>query len=105
MFDLTNGLLVALEPAAARPWWFDMIPIVVIGAIMYFLLIRPEQQKRANQETLISSLTKGMNVVTSNGIHGTIHEVAENTVVLKVADKTRITFDKSAIARLVESAQ
>jgi preprotein translocase subunit YajC len=46
---------------------------------------------------------KGNKVVTAAGIHGRIIEVAESTVVLEIADKTRITIDKAAVARRVDA--
>jgi preprotein translocase subunit YajC len=70
-----------------------------IGAIMYFLVIRPQQQERKAQEALLSALAKDMKVVTSGGIHGKVVSVGSDTVVLDLGNKARVTMDKSAVAR------
>ncbi|MBT3219574.1 MAG: preprotein translocase subunit YajC [Proteobacteria bacterium] len=97
-------VLISYEPAptAARPFWIDLLPIVLIGAIIYFLIIRPQQQERTKHVSLIDSLVKGNRVVTSNGIHGRIVEVRGDTVLLEIAEKTRIVIDKQAVARRIQ---
>jgi len=81
-----------------------LLPILLIWAIFYFLLIRPQQVKQKQHQEMISSLRKGDKVVTAGGIYGTIVNVKEDTFVLKVDDGVRIEFAKSAIAKLVKRA-
>jgi preprotein translocase subunit YajC len=77
-------------------------PLIFIGVIFYFLLIRPQQKQRKEQQKLIEALKTGDKVVTSAGIHGMIANVKEKTVLLKVADNVKIEIDKAAVATVLE---
>jgi len=77
-------------------------PLIFIGVIFYFLLIRPQQKQRKEQQKLIEALKTGDKVVTSSGIHGLISNVKEKTVLLKVADNVKIEIDKAAVATVLE---
>jgi preprotein translocase subunit YajC len=75
--------------------------LVLIIAIMYFTMIRPQQRKQKELKKLRESLKQGDRVVTIGGIHGKILEVAESTVLIS-SDGTKIRFEKSAIASTSE---
>lgn len=68
---------------------------------MYFLMIRPQNKKQKELQKLLASLKKGDKVITHGGIHGTISNVKEDTVTIKVDDNCRIEFTRSAIASVV----
>jgi|HigsolmetaGSP12D_1036236.scaffolds.fasta_scaffold00210_13 preprotein translocase subunit YajC len=74
-----------------------LLPFVLMFAIFYFLLIRPQQRKQKERNNMLRSLNKGDKVTTIGGLHGTIVEITDDTVVLKVNDVTKLTFDRSAI--------
>ncbi|MBI3318795.1 MAG: preprotein translocase subunit YajC [Candidatus Omnitrophica bacterium] len=80
----------------------NLIPIVLIFFIMYFLIIRPQAKQQKAVEKMQSNLKKHDEVVTTGGIHGTILNVKEETLTLRVDDNARIEVDKTAIARLVK---
>jgi preprotein translocase subunit YajC len=74
--------------------------IIMFGlmfAIFYFLLIRPQQKKQRQRTTMLNALSKGDKVVTVGGLHGTIEEITDDTVVIKVNDVTKLTFDRSSV--------
>jgi len=73
-------------------------------AVFYFLLIRPQQKKQKQRNLMLSQLKKGDKVTTIGGLHGTIVELTDDTVVLRVNDTVRMTFERSAINTVVESA-
>ncbi len=77
----------------------DFVPIVAIVAVMYFLLWRPQMQERKNTEEMLASLAKDDRVVTIGGVHGRVVEVGPSILVLELGEKTRVTFEKSAIAK------
>jgi preprotein translocase subunit YajC len=77
-------------------------PLIFIGVIFYFLLIRPQQKQRKEQQKLIESIKTGDKVVTSAGIHGMISNVKDRTVMLKVADNVKIEIDKAAVATVLD---
>lgn len=77
-----------------------MIMMVVMVVMFYFLLIRPQQRQRKELAARIAALQSGDKVVTSAGLHGIIHNVKENTVIIKVAEGTMLEFDKAAVAHV-----
>ncbi len=77
----------------------EIIMIVAMVAVMYFLLIRPENKKKKAAEEMRSSLKVGDEITTIGGIVGTICAVKEKTIVLETgADRVRIEFTKWAIS-------
>lgn len=77
----------------------DLMPILVIFGIMYFLVLRPQMQERQEHEKLLEALTRDDLVVTASGIHGKVVSVTADTVLLEVAEKAKITIDKRSVAR------
>lgn len=75
-----------------------LIPILATLAIMYFLVIRPQQKQARDTQTMLSSLKKGDEVVTTGGILGRIHQVDDKTVIIDVGGGTKLKVLKSAIA-------
>lgn len=79
-----------------------LIPMIAIFAIMYFLIIRPQNKRQKELAARVSNLKTGDKVVTNGGIHGIVANVKEGaTLSLKIADNVKIEVDKTAIA-LVE---
>jgi preprotein translocase subunit YajC len=76
-----------------------LFPILLMLAVFYFVLIRPQNKERKAHEGMISSLQKGDKVVTKSGVHGRIDSVDANTVELEIADKVRVTIEKMSVAR------
>jgi preprotein translocase subunit YajC len=74
-----------------------LIQLVLIVAIFYFLVIRPQKQKEKEHKQMLSNLAKNDVVVTSAGIHGTIVGVKDTTVVVRVDENVKIEMDKNCI--------
>ena len=64
------------------------------------MLIRPQQKKQKDYEKMLSTLNKNDEVVTTGGIHGTVINVKDTTLILKVDENVKIEIDKNAIAYL-----
>jgi preprotein translocase subunit YajC len=82
----------------------SILPFILMFAVFYFLLIRPQQRKSKTRNAMLSQLKKGDKIVTIGGMHGTIMEISDDVVVLRVNDATKITFDRSAINNVTTSA-
>ncbi len=80
------------------PLLVQFFPFIFLFVVLYFLIIRPQQKKQKEHQAFISGLEKNQEVVTSGGIHGTIVQVKEKTVTLRVSENTRIDVDKSSIS-------
>ncbi len=74
------------------------LPLILLFAVFYFLLIRPQQRRAKTHRSFIDNLKKGDRVVTSGGMYGTITGVTDLAVTLEVAEKVRVKVLKSAIA-------
>jgi preprotein translocase subunit YajC len=75
------------------------LPLILIGVVFYFLLIRPQQRRARAQRELIQSVDVGDEVVTIGGIFGTVRSMDDDSVTLEVAPGTTMRFVRSAIAR------
>ena len=78
-------------------------PFILMFAIFYFLLIRPQQKKQKARAGMLSTLKKGDKVVTIGGLHGKIVEITDDIIVLLVNDATKLTFDRSSISQGVHT--
>ncbi|HEV8474445.1 MAG TPA: preprotein translocase subunit YajC [Methylomirabilota bacterium] len=79
--------------------------VVMFGlmfAILYFLMIRPQQKQRQERERMLSAIKRGDRVVTTSGMYGTVTNLSDTTVTLRVADQVKLEFERSAIGRIVE---
>ena len=83
----------------------SILPLMIgMFAIMYFLIIRPQQKQRKDREALLAAVKKGDRVVTSSGLFGTVVGLSEHTITLKVAEQVKLEFERSAIGRIVPAA-
>jgi len=78
----------------------QVIPLVFMFAIFYFLLIRPQQKKAKEHKVLLDSMKKGDNVITAGGVHGKITAVDDSMVTLEVANNVNVKITKSFIAAI-----
>ena len=79
----------------------QMAPLFAVFAIIYFLILRPQQQEQKKHQELLAALQKGDKVIVVNGMHGVIHEVRGDELVVEIADRVRVTFERSAVQRKV----
>jgi len=74
------------------------IPLLLMFAVFYFLLIRPQQKKTRQHQDLLKSLKVGDRVVTTGGLYGTIVAGGDHIIKLEIADKVRVEVGRSYIA-------
>jgi preprotein translocase subunit YajC len=89
------------EPSGP-PQLYNLGFIVLMFAIFYFVLLRPEQRRRKEQEKLVASVKRNDQVVLSCGLHGRVVALGEAVVTVEIAPKVQVQFDRSAI-QTVES--
>lgn len=88
---------------AAPDALMQMLPLVMILAVFYFLLIRPQQQKAKEHEDFVKGLKKGELVVTSSGLFGRIVDLKDNDVTLEIAPNVKVRYERSKIADAVKA--
>jgi preprotein translocase subunit YajC len=79
-------------------------PLALMFVVLYFLLIRPQQKRQKTRNAMLNQVKKGDKVVTIGGLHGTIIEITDDIVVLRVNDATKMTFDRSAISSVSQAS-
>jgi preprotein translocase subunit YajC len=80
----------------------SFLPLILIFAIFYFLLIRPQSKKAKDHKKMLEDLKKGDKILTSGGIYGLIESIEGDTVAVKIAENVRIKVSRSAIAGIRE---
>ena len=81
------------------------LPLILMFAIFYFLLIRPQQKKAKQHKQLLSSLKKGDRIVSSGGLHGVITWISDDVVSVEVAPKVRVKISRGSISGVAGKAQ
>jgi preprotein translocase subunit YajC len=102
IFLLAQASASAPSPAGPSGLASMLIPFLCIGAIFYFLIIRPQSKRQKEQQALVSSLKTGDRIVTSGGIHGLISNVKDTTVMVKIADNVKIEIDKASVTTVAK---
>lgn len=74
-----------------------LLPMIAVFAIFYFIFIRPQQKQQKERTLMLSNLKKGDKVITIGGLHGTITDLTDERVTLKVSDTTKLVFERSAV--------
>ncbi len=82
-------------------FFISLLPLILIFAVFYFLLIRPQQRKVKEHRALIDGLKRGDQVLTSGGILGKLTKVEENTVTVEIARDVQVQVQRSTIADVI----
>ena len=77
-----------------------LMPLILI-AVMYFLMIRPQMKRAKEHKGMLDKLSKGDEVITSGGIAGVITDIGENFITVEVADNVRLRVQKAAVGNVL----
>lgn len=78
------------------------LPLILMLVVFYFLLIRPQQKRQKERMAMLDALKKGDKVITIGGLHGTIVDLTDDQVVLRVNENTKLTFERHAVNTVVQ---
>ena len=104
MIDMTALLLLAASPQGPSPL-LNLMPLVLIFVVFYFVMWAPIRKKQKALEQLVESLKKGDKVVTNGGLYGEVVKADDATVILKLAENVKVKVAKRAIAGLEGSPE
>lgn len=79
----------------------SFLPLIVIFAVFYFMLIRPQMKRSKEHKRLVTQLSKGDEVITNGGLLGKITDVSESFVTLELADNLQIKLQRQAVANVM----
>jgi preprotein translocase subunit YajC len=85
----------------ASPFASFLLPIVLIFGVFYFLLIRPQQQRDKQHQTMLANLKKNDKIVTSGGLHGRVTDLGEDVITLEVAPNVRVRVSRANIGTVL----
>jgi preprotein translocase subunit YajC len=78
----------------------NYLPFLLILVVFYFMIIRPQQKKIAEQDKMIKALKRGDRVITSGGIYGKITKLEDDTLTIEIADNVNIKMLRSQVQGL-----
>ena len=78
-----------------------LVPLLLMFAVFYFILIRPQQQKQKKHREMLQHLKTGDQVITSGGLYGTIVAIDEQKITLRIADNVKVEVGRSFVASRV----
>ena len=102
---VTPAYAQAAVGAGAGAAFAQFIPLILIFAIMYFLMIRPQQKRLKAHRTMVENVKKGDRVVTQGGILGKVVSVGEDELEVEIATGVRVRVIRSTLAQVVTKTE
>lgn len=99
--DFLISTAYAQDAAGQTGGLLSFLPLIIIFAIFYFMLIRPQMKRAKEHRQMVSQLSKGDEVVTNGGMLGRITDVGEAFLTLELADNLEIKIQKHAVASVM----
>jgi len=84
---------------------YTFLPLILLFAVFYFLLIRPQQKRAKQHKSFMENLKKGDTVITSGGLYGKITGITDEAITLEIAEKVRVKVSKGAVTDYVKGEQ
>ncbi|WP_341787691.1 preprotein translocase subunit YajC [Rickettsia endosymbiont of Cantharis rufa] len=105
--EIQETEVVPVETSSLQSGLTSLIPMVLIFAVFYFLLLRPQEKRRKEREKLVGEVKKGEEVLTNSGIYGIVTKVNENdnNIEIEIAKDVRIKALKSAIVDITSRSK
>jgi preprotein translocase subunit YajC len=101
----TPAFAQAAGQGGAAGGLISFVPILLIFAIMYFLMIRPQQRKVKEHKAMVEALRRGDQVVTSGGLIGKVTKVADSEVEVELAPNVKVRVVRSTISQVVSKTE
>lgn len=88
-------------PAQQEPGLMSFLPLIVLFAVFYFLLIRPQLKQAKQHKKLVGELGKGDEIATTGGLLGKIKEVGDNFLLVEITKDTEVRIQKNAVSAVL----
>ena len=103
-FLVNNAFASDVEQISAGSIWTNMMPIVLIMVVFYFLLLRPQQKKMKEHQAMVKALQKGDAVVIAGGILGTVAKVSDDNIVLvEIAPEVQVKVRRDSVTEVLKN--
>jgi len=94
-------LLLAPQAQEGPSLLITLLPLLLIFVVFYIFIIRPQKKKEDKRKSMIEAVRKGDKIITAGGIHGTVTQVDDTSVLTQVDTNVKLRIDKNAIANVV----
>ena len=92
--------ILQAQPAAPQGGgWSMWVMLILIFVVMWFFMIRPQRKQQKELEKFRNALKRGDKVVTIGGIYGTVDEIKERTILIKVDGDTKLKVDRNSLVK------
>ncbi len=100
--EATNVAAAAVPPSTAFDSLMNFMPLFLILIVMYFFMLRPQQQAHMKHQQMLKGLRRGDKVVTGGGIIGTVNKLeGEDVLIVEIADNVRVRVQRATITGVV----
>ena len=96
-FFISDALAEASAAAGPADALTGLLPLVLFGVVLYFLMIRPQVKRQKEQRKMVGALSKGDEVITNGGIAGKITDIGENFIQVEVAEGVEVKCRRQAV--------
>ena len=101
---MMSAATAAEAPSGPAAFFIQMFPLIAIGLIFYFLMIRPQSKRMKEHQAAIAAVKKGDDVITAGGIRGRVTKVSDDEAEVEIATGVRVKVVKSTISHVVNAS-
>ncbi|KXU90630.1 preprotein translocase subunit YajC [Caballeronia megalochromosomata] len=101
MSFISNAYAQGLTAGGAESSLMSFLPLILMFAVLYFIMIRPQMKRQKEHRNMLSAMAKGDEVVTNGGIVGKITKVTDAYVGVEIAEGTEITIQKASVTTIL----
>ncbi len=106
IMTFTLSIFAQGAPSAGSSMGSFIPMMLVMFAVIYFFMIRPEQKKQKDKKSMLGNLKKGEKILTIGGIYGTVDNVKDDVVLVRIGDNNnKVKFSKSAISTVISNKE
>jgi preprotein translocase subunit YajC len=98
---ITDAYAQTAAAPGAEGGLMSFVPIIIMFAVLYFLMIRPQMKRQKEQKAMIDALAKNDEVITTGGILGKVTKVEDNYVTVEIAANIEVVIQKNAVSMLL----
>ena len=98
---MLNNQLIVLNTTSAAPGIGSFVPFIILLAIMYVLIIRPQKRREKERNKMLDEIKTGDKVLLTSGIIGYITNTKEDTIIIKISDNTKVEAVRASISKVL----
>ena len=101
MSFISNAFAQGSAAGGAESSLMSFLPLILMFAVLYFIMIRPQMKRQKEHRNMLSAMAKGDEVVTSGGLVGKVTKVSEAYIGIEISEGTEVTVQKAAVTTIL----